>query len=46
LGKIVYVRDSKAKDIDIVGKFRIDPEKDYSKEERFIFCPVSYLYNY
>jgi len=39
LGKIVCVRDSKAKNIDIVGKFKIDPERDYSKEERFIFYP-------
>ena len=40
MGKVVYVRNSKAKNIDIVGKFKFDPDRDYSKEERFIFYPV------
>ncbi|ORY24922.1 RNB-domain-containing protein [Neocallimastix californiae] len=39
LGKVVYVRKSKAKNIDIVGKFRIDPERNYSNDERFVFYP-------
>lgn len=39
LGKVVYVRNSKAKDIDIVGKFKFDPEEDYSNKEKFIFYP-------
>lgn len=45
LGKVVCVKNSKAKNIDIIGKFKFDPERDYSNDERFTFVPVNYLMN-
>ncbi|ORX43377.1 RNB-domain-containing protein [Piromyces finnis] len=39
LGKVVYVRNSKAKNIDIVGKFKFDSDRDYLKDERLVFYP-------
>ncbi|KAL6609054.1 RNB-domain-containing protein [Neocallimastix sp. 'constans'] len=39
LGKVVYVKKSKAKSIDIVGKFKFNSERNYANEEKFIFHP-------
>jgi len=46
LGKVVSIRNSKAKNIDIIGKFEFDPGKDYSKIEKYIFQPVRLFINF